>query len=121
MVFTCAAVAVRAGAWRKVLAGFAGLFLASLAVVPYLLALTRDRAMGRGIWLARNPRLYLARRLHVAIVLFPLWLFIAIDRRSLIERLRERSWVDWAALVSGLVLLLTFVIRDIPTADVRPG
>lgn len=121
MALTCAAVAAGAGAWRKAVALFAGLLLGNLVVVPYLLALTRARTSGHGIWLARDPCLYLAHFLHVAVILLPVWLLIALGRRSLFERLRERSLAHWAALLSGLALLLTFIVLDIPSADVGPA
>ncbi len=121
MVATGTAIAARAGAWRKAIAFLAILVIGTLSVTPYFLALTRDRAAGHGISLARDPRLYLAHSLHVAIILLPLWLLIALGRKSLIARLAERSWPDWAALNSGLALLLAFIVLDIRSADVGPG
>ena len=121
MVVACAAVAAWAGERGKALALTAALLLGNLAVVPYLRTLTGGRTSGHGIGLEPDPRLWLARLLHVAIILLPLWFLIALRRRSLIERLRERSWAHWAALGSGLVLLLTFIVLHVRTADVGVG
>jgi hypothetical protein len=121
IVVACAAVAAWAGEGRKLGALIAALVLGNLAVVPYLLALTRGRAAGHGFGLQGDPRLVLARLLHVVIVLLPLWLLIGLRRQSLSERLRARSWAHWAALGSGLVLLLTFILLDARTADVGVG
>jgi hypothetical protein len=114
IAFVCAVVALWAGEWRKALVLTAALLLGNLAVVPYLLALTGGRTPGHGIRLEPDPHLWLARLLHVAIILLPLWFLIALRRRSLIERLREPSWAHWAALGSGLALLLTFIGVNTP-------
>jgi hypothetical protein len=116
VVIACVAVAAWAGEWSKVVALVTSFVLGNLVVLPYLVFLTNGRAPGSGMGLERDPRLWLARLLHVTIILLPLWLLIALRRRSLIERLREQSWAHWAALGSGLLLLLTFVLLHVRTA-----
>jgi hypothetical protein len=109
----CVAVAFRAGDRGKALALLAALVLGNLAVLLYLRALTGGRAQGQSAFFYEDPREYLYHLLHVAIILLPLWLLIALGRRSLGEQLR-RSWVHRAALGSGLALLLAFLVMNAP-------
>ncbi len=117
----CGSVAARAGEWRKAFALAAALAIANLAVAPYILALAAARSPGHGMGLLQDPYLMLARLLHIEIVLLPLWFFIALGRRDLIERLREGSSAHRAALGSALVLLLAFILLDLRTDDAGEG
>jgi hypothetical protein len=108
------ALAVRAGARGKAFAVAAALLLGDLAVAPYLRDLTAGRTSGQGLGLCTDPRVYLDHLLHVALVLLPLWLLIAVRRQSLLERLRAGSLVHWTALGSGLALLLAYLLVDAP-------
>ena len=114
----CIAVAVLSGAWRKAVALTAAVLIGTVTVLPYLLALTSGRTDEHGIRLEQDPRLCLARLLHVAIVLLPLWLLIALRGPSLIDQLRRRSRAHWAVLGSASVLLVTFIFMHVRTADV---
>ncbi len=109
----CVAVAAWAGDWRKAGALAAALLLGNLAVAPYVRALMAGRAQAEQALFYRDPRLYLFHLLHVAVILLPLWLLMAVRRRSLGEQLR-RSWVHRAALGSGLALLMTFIVLSVP-------
>jgi hypothetical protein len=113
VVLVCAALAVRAGRRGMALALAAALLIANLAVAPYLRDLTSGRSRDQTIRLLQEPRVYAYHFLHAAVILLPLWLLIAVRGRSLAEQLR-RSWVHWAALGSGLALLLTFILMYAP-------
>ncbi|HZW29546.1 MAG TPA: hypothetical protein VFF52_02500 [Isosphaeraceae bacterium] len=112
MVAACLATAAWAGNRRGAGGLAAALLLGNLPVAPYLRGLTSGR--GQGIAVSGDPGLWLAHLLHAVIILSPVWLLIALRHRSLVERLRARSWVHWAALGSGLALLLTFILLRVP-------
>ena len=109
----CTAIALRAGLRSMAVALIGTLVIGNLAVVPYLRDLTSGRSQGQTVRLLQEPRVYGYHLLHIAFILLPLWLLIAIRRQSLMEQLR-RSWVHRAALVSGILLLLTFVLLYAP-------
>jgi hypothetical protein len=104
-----AAVCVWAGERAKAIALLAAMLLGSLAIIPYLRTLTGGRDQGLSAMFVPNLRVFAYHVLHVAIILLPLWLFIAARGRSLLEQLRT-SWVHWAVLGSGLSLLLAFLV-----------
>ena len=85
---------------------------------PYLLSVDAGRAPGHGLVLARDPRVCLARLLHIAIVLLPFWLLIAVGRRRIVERFRERPWAYLGAIGSSLALLTAFVFLDMRSVNV---
>jgi hypothetical protein len=113
MAVACTAVAFRAGERRKAIALLAALLLGNRAVVPYLHALTGGRPRGQKSLLFDDPRVYVYHLLHVSLILLPLWLLIALARKNLEEQLR-RSVVHRAVLGSGLALLATFIVLNVP-------
>ena len=113
MAVVCAAVAFWAGTRGKAIAILAALVLGNLAVIPYVRALAGGRVEGKSALLFDDPRTYLYHLIHVIIILLPIWLLIALGRRTLLEQLR-RSWAHRAALLSGLALLLIFIGMNVP-------
>jgi len=110
----CVSVAVLAGHRRKALGLAFALAAGSLVIAPYLHSLVAQKDPSQSIRISRDWGEWAPHFLHVVVVLVPLWFFIALRRRTLVEQLSRRSWVHWAVAGSALALLLAYIFLHVP-------
>ncbi len=83
--------------------------IATLALLPYLLSLTQGKAPGTGLGPAPNVRAMGSHAAHLLLMLWPLWLLVALRARTLSGELRSGLPMARLLVAGTLALAASFV------------